>query len=269
MENTFLIKNKINAANTIKIEVFRKEVRKTIAHKHNKYLELVFFTHASGFHTIDNKKITVNPGTFFVVRKEQIHFWDLDSEPSGYVILLKKEFVNESLDLELKNLIAKTSAITYRNFQEIETFKTIFDLLVAEHNIDSNTVVIEGLLKALLAKIISSDAIVSTKNNSIFSKFMELLDKKEKVSNHVEYYANLLNTTPQNLNNSCKKEEGNTASEVLSNFIITEAKRLLIYTDLTILEISYQLSFKDNSHFSKYFKRHVGLTPKNYRTNHN
>ncbi len=81
------------------------------------------------------------------------------------------------------------------------------------------------------------------------------------MSNTVKKYAEMLKTTPQNLNTICRKSSGQSASEILSHYLINEAKRLLIYTDLTVSEISVKLDFNDNSHFSKYFKRHVGLTP--------
>ncbi|WP_139957256.1 AraC family transcriptional regulator [Flavicella sediminum] len=267
MNEIFTIKDKIKTSKAIKIEVFKKHVRKTAAHKHNKYLELVFFTNASGFHTIDNHKIEVKPGTFFVVRKEQVHFWDLDSEPNGYVILLKKSFVDNSLDLELKKVIAKISAITYRYFESAETLINLFDLLIIENKSENNTMILEGLLKALLAKVIQSDNNVTQTKIGLYSKFMDVLNTQEVQLQTVDYYATILNTTPQNLNNCCKKEHNTTASSILTDRIIMEAKRLLIYTDLTISEISYTLFFKDNSHFGKYFKRIVGTTPSEFRSN--
>lgn len=47
--------------------------------------------------------------------------------------------------------------------------------------------------------------------------------------------------------------------------ILGEAKRLLRYTDMNLGEIASRLDFGDNSHFIKYFKRHVGITPNAFR----
>ncbi len=49
------------------------------------------------------------------------------------------------------------------------------------------------------------------------------------------------------------------------SMVIAEAKRLLAYTDNTVAEVSLALSFKDPSHFVKYFKRHTAYTPKGFR----
>jgi len=92
-----------------------------------------------------------------------------------------------------------------------------------------------------------------------------LLSNENELTNKVSHYAKLLNTTPQNLNAICRKESGQSSAEVISNYIINEAKRLLLYTDLTVSEIAGKLDFKDNSHFTKYFKRNVGDTPIAFR----
>ncbi|OEK07765.1 hypothetical protein A8C32_14835 [Flavivirga aquatica] len=71
--------------------------------------------------------------------------------------------------------------------------------------------------------------------------------------------------SPQNLNINSQNECNKSASEMLSDFILSEAKRLLLYSDKNIFEIAYSLFFKDNSHFTKYFKRLTGYTPSNYK----
>ncbi|MFT4755021.1 MAG: AraC family transcriptional activator of pobA, partial [Salibacteraceae bacterium] len=58
---------------------------------------------------------------------------------------------------------------------------------------------------------------------------------------------------------------GKSASMVISNYLITEAKRNLTYTDIPIIEIAHSLGFKDDSHFIKFFKRHTSITANTYR----
>ncbi|WP_373060156.1 helix-turn-helix domain-containing protein [Zunongwangia sp. H14] len=101
--------------------------------------------------------------------------------------------------------------------------------------------------------------------NNIFQKFTELLSREKELSNKVKYYAQKLNITPQNLNAICRKETGQSSNEFIADHNINEAKRLLLYTDVTIGEIAHRLNFNDNSHFTKYFKRHVEQTPINFR----
>lgn len=127
---------------------------------------------------------------------------------------------------------------------------------------------VEGLLKALFVKVLetvrpASDQ--SKQRKELYRTFTRLLLYERPLRNHVAYYAGLLYTTPQNLNAVCRKAVGRSAAEVLADYMIDEAKRLLAYTDNTVAEVSFALSFKDPSHFVKYFKRHTSHTPNGFR----
>jgi AraC-like DNA-binding protein len=106
----------------------------------------------------------------------------------------------------------------------------------------------------------------SSVTRTLFQQYIELLSQSSNLRNHVAHYAELLNTTPQNLNAICRKEVNQTAAQVLSTHLINEAKRQLIYTDNRVSEIAFHLDFVDASHFVKYFKRHTGFTPMVFRS---
>lgn len=271
MSSQIPIKDKSQAGKLIKIARFKKEIRKTIPHKHNSYFEIIYLSNGEGSHSIDTVSYPVTPPVVYMVRKEQVHHWELENEPEGYVLILKKAFLDTSVDKELKDLLAKVSAFQCITLKEKETVELIFQLLVQEYRPedDNNTPVIEGLLKALLAKISEMAKPAPPgprKKANLYDHFLELLSQGQPLKNNVAYYATLLNTTPQNLNTACRKASGQSSAEVLAEFIINEAKRLLLYTDMTISEIAVTLAFKDNSHFVKYFKRHTDHTPHAFRS---
>lgn len=78
-------------------------------------------------------------------------------------------------------------------------------------------------------------------------------------------YAELLHVTTNHLNALCKENLGKQAGEVIRERILLEAKRLLINVDLSVAEIAYRLNFSDNSYFTRFFKKHEGLTPDEFR----
>lgn len=262
------IKDKTKETHDIKVAPFRTHIRKTSPHKHNNYFEVIYLTKGEGFHTIDAKEYEIKTPIAFTIRKEQVHFWDMTSEPQGFVLIIKKSFIDNCLDRDIKRLIAELSSHNCL-FPKEDTAMEIYRILQKEYLLKdtSNQAIIDGLLKALLAKILESAIPTKLKqsNNSIYQKYLELLSNEGKLNNKVNYFASLLNTTPQNLNAICRKEVGQSSAELLTEHIINEAKRLLLYTDLTVAEVSTKLNFKDNSHFSKYFKRHVGKTPIEFR----
>ncbi|MGR7814565.1 AraC family transcriptional regulator [Lacinutrix undariae] len=268
MPTNIKIKDKTTPFTTIKVEAFRKHVRTTVPHKHNNYFEIIYLTKGSGTHTIDTKTYQIQPPIVFTIRQEQVHFWDIQSEPEGFVLIIKKSFIDDCLDKDIMQLLSKLSAQNCL-FPKDETVNTLFKLLLNQYQEKSalNKPIMDGLLKALFAKLLESETFTPSKtsNNAVFNSYIQLIDQKHQPINKVSYYANLLNTTPQNLNAICQKEATQSASAILSEHIIKEAKRLLLYTNFTISEIANTLGFSDNSHFTKYFKRHVNSTPKTYR----
>jgi len=265
------IKTKIESEKSIKVSPFRKEIRKTTPHKHNSYLEIIYLSAGKGYHGIDSKKYLVKPPVVFCVRKEQVHHWDLTKEGDGYVFILKKSFLDKSIDGGLKTLLEKLSGFSCMQLKEHKAIDNLFGMLVEECKDETSASfeVIEGLLKSLMAKIVQVAKPQEQKkvaNTNLYHSFKDLLNNNQSVKNNVAFYARLLNTTPQNLNAACRKAVDQSASEILAEFIISEAKRLLIYTSNTVSEISVALDFKDNSHFVKYFKRYSGHTPQTFRS---
>jgi AraC family transcriptional activator of pobA len=267
MPRQLLINTKIEKDKVIKAAPFKKGVRTTPAHKHNNYFEIIYLSQGSGFHHIDLNKYAINPPVIFLVRQEQVHYWDITSEPDGYVVIIRKPFVEKSLDSELKSLLTQISGECCLYLKDTNTIEKLLELLTEEINTDgsNNFQITEGLLKSLLAKVLEVSKPVTKKTehtSDLFQAFIQLLGADNGVKNKVAYYAEKLYTTPQNINAACQKSIKKPAGEVLSEFVLNEAKRLLLYTDKTISEIAYEMEFNDPSHFVKYFKKTVDCTPK-------
>lgn len=78
-------------------------------------------------------------------------------------------------------------------------------------------------------------------------------------------YAQALAMTPDRLNEHCKRITGVTVGHLIRQRLLTEAKRQLMFTDLSASEIAYDLNFADPSHFSRFFRRYTDMTPQEFR----
>lgn len=62
------------------------------------------------------------------------------------------------------------------------------------------------------------------------------------------------------------QKEGNTSVQAKINQVrLNNAKRLLRSTGLSITEIAFAVGFADSNYFSSFFRKHEGITPREYR----
>jgi AraC-like DNA-binding protein len=95
--------------------------------------------------------------------------------------------------------------------------------------------------------------------------FRRLIDVHYRSIRLPKEYADLLYVTPNHLNALCQDLLGKTAGELIRDRILLEAKRLLTNAKMTGTEIAYDLDFKDNSYFNRFFKKYTGMTPDEFR----
>jgi len=78
-------------------------------------------------------------------------------------------------------------------------------------------------------------------------------------------YARCLNVSADHLRVIVKKHTGRTVREFIDERVVMEAKRLLAHTDLPVGEVAWHLQFSEPTHFGRFFKRHTGRTPLEFR----
>lgn len=99
----------------------------------------------------------------------------------------------------------------------------------------------------------------------IYGRFLDILTKYHKQERNINFYAEKLCISTQYLSECIKKQSGKTAQEVIEEYVITQAKSMLLSSEMSIQQISDELHFPTQSAFGKYFKRVTGLSPKAYK----
>ena len=104
-----------------------------------------------------------------------------------------------------------------------------------------------------------------SRSHDIFNNFMHMVLKNYGRNREVSYYADLLCITPKHLGYVVKSTSGKLASEVISGVVVMDAKSKLKSSNLSIAQIADSLGFSNPSFFCKYFRKHTGMTPKQFR----
>ena len=105
----------------------------------------------------------------------------------------------------------------------------------------------------------------SSRQEMLHSKFIDLLSRNFRTEREVKFYAEKLCVTPKYLSQVVSGLTGRTPSDYIEEFVVMESKALLNSTPMTIQQVSDELHFPSQSFFGKYFKRIVGMSPKEYR----
>ena len=98
-----------------------------------------------------------------------------------------------------------------------------------------------------------------------FLDFKSLLEIHFNKSRNADFYAEKLNITYKHLNTICKSIIALTAKQFIDEYIILEAKRLLVNSEIKSTELAYFLGFEEPTNFVKYFKKHTKFTPNQFK----
>lgn len=98
-----------------------------------------------------------------------------------------------------------------------------------------------------------------------YRKLFEIIKNSCSANITVNYLSFMLGVSPSTLTKNFKKDTGETLKSYLTKKLIQYSKEHLLLSDLSIKEIAYELKFNDEFYFSHFFKKHVGISPKEYR----
>ncbi len=164
----------------------------------------------------------------------------------------------------------QTIKISETNIEQFEIIRKLLlhDFSIADH---LQGEMLRSLLKRLL--IISTRILKENLPNpdvartklDLIREYNILVEKHFKELHKVSEYANLLFKSPKTLSNIFSKQLGKSPLIIINERIILEAKRLLLYSNLTIEEIATELGYKDSGHFSKFFKKHTNNSPRAFK----
>lgn len=99
-------------------------------------------------------------------------------------------------------------------------------------------------------------------------RFLNILNENLKKERSVQFYADALCLTSGHLSKVLKEISGKTANQLIDDAVIMEAKILLGNPSLSIAEVTNELQFSDQSFFGKFFKKHTGFSPTEFRKLH-
>lgn len=200
----------------------------------------------------------------------------------GYALIISKQFMISLVD-EVPSLMAKVTqgslAGNSIQFQEdeMQIITTSIERIRRQLKTTDNTFrkyIVKNevsnffmeLVYFMLKKRPEEDRYQKTNQaDTVIRKFLQLLLQKFKQQHEVMFYANELYMTHGNLTRIMTHASGKSPLKWIHDALLAEAKTLLQKPDISIQQIAEELHFGNQSSFSKFFKKHTGLTPTEFR----
>lgn len=269
-ENTF--------HNNLYINTFKKHLEQhsfiESLHRHDFYV-LVLFTKGSGVHKIDFDAFKIKQGSLFLMQPGQMHSWELSKDIEGYIVFYSKEIYNlyfgtKKIEEYLFFQSSKNTPEILLNQEAIDSVTPLFDLMIKESQADKlqKKDKILNLLDCVHIEILriynsSKEHEIHVYNYKL-KEFEILLEANYKSEKAPSFYADKMAITLKHLNRISKTILNKTITELIARRVILESKRILVEKKKTVAQVADELGFDDYSYFSKVFKKHAGITPKEF-----
>jgi AraC-like DNA-binding protein len=264
---------------------FKDHLQQISKERHSKledYFELTISENHSVDIDIDGTKFSTEKGQIIFLshgQKININIKEFpDDEDLGIMILFTAEFL--PFAPSAYNIIQRfpfynmnqTPFYTISSKYYPEFLKYIEEIYSEFQNLNEDSIeIIRANLTTLLFKakrLLMRNNLESTLNTRpeiITYKFENLLKNTTHKKQKISYYSDLLNISSVYLSECVKKVTGKPAKHVITEYIIFEAKSLIIDSNNTLENIAFQLGFDDSSNFINFFKKNTSLTPSQYR----
>lgn len=257
----------------------RLENSYTIPMQKNDFFQIILITAGSGIQYIDLQAYEVKAGDIVFINTWQQYRWSYNASTQGYLLRFTPSFITQFVS---DHLFVHDLPFFKRftNHHLVELGNELKDiLLIAMERILKEYETEDGeyinLIRTYLLEVLllckkeidqtSLTSLTSIKSNDLIKSFESLIDKHFYEYRFPKEYAKVLLVTPNYLNAMCQKVKQKSAGDMIRDRILIECKRLLLHTNLSASEIAYQLNFKDNSYFSRFFKKHIGIAPDEFR----
>ncbi len=228
------------------------------------------------------RDLELSANTFMVTDPQTVYeLISVSDDFQSRMVSYKREFIS-ALSLKFNRLI------TYRYFRQqmnvaVPLFQDDLDVVWKSVNflkyiLDSETEmiykkeIVEHLFSVFcyqMAGIISKEDNNSmnqmSRQEEIVFVFLNDLANHHLNNRQVDFYAARQSITTRHLSSVVKMITGKSASHVIASIVINEAKVYLNSSKMPISEISTKLGFSDQYSFSHFFKKHLGISPSQYR----
>jgi AraC family transcriptional regulator, transcriptional activator of pobA len=259
----------------------RKYLWQIGAHRHAELCQCILITAGPASVVIEELRTKLDGPALIVIPAGAIHSFRFRAETQGYV-----------LTINLQHLTELASAAHQAPIEELFSVPRALDLSFNAGLADRASQMLECLCKEIrkpeaasvpvggwLACCVLYTVAEAVKHSSVsesysgtdlarLRRFRQLIENRYAQHWPVQRFARELGLSETSLNRLCRRLTGSTGFDLLQQRLALEARRRLIYATDSVSGIAGALGFKDSAYFSRFFRRHGGVSPQEFRRRH-
>ncbi|KUY30636.1 helix-turn-helix domain-containing protein [Elizabethkingia ursingii] len=264
--------------------VSQTDLKEVNSEKYKSYIKILYLP-ADYIITVDFKQYATDSSSIFFINSNQHFSIEKAGEESGLMIYYNRDFYC----VQIHDSEVACDGILFNNLSNIPviglspTDKIMITYIFKA--IEEEFKVVKAQREEMLRVYLKQIIILSTRlwskqhldkvhdatdnDTAFFRQFSLLVENHYREKHTVSDYAKLMGIAPKTLTHKLRKMNMAQPNEVIKDRIILEAKRLLIYTEMSAKQIAYALGYEDPAYFNRLFSSKVGDNTSNFRKKYN
>jgi AraC family transcriptional regulator, transcriptional activator of pobA len=240
--------------------------------------DILLVTRGTGFFLLDGETNHVSPGVVLFTLPGQVRQWRLEGILDGACLFFSSELTADVFSdprfLDRFSFFSPrrpTAALVLdppMRRQFLARFASMRREIAGRRSdtADAMRAQLYEILVLLNRCYVAQHGLAATPQpGDVVERYVGLIQRRFARRHRVADYAASLRISPGHLNALCQQRLRISASVLIRERVALEARRLLLYSDLTATQIADRLGFGDPAYFARFFRREVGLTPSRFR----
>ena len=281
LEELKLPETKLESFYIVQYEEYNSDVNYSEYIYSHKFFEISLVTGYNAEVSVGTTKRNVSEHNLIFVSPNQEVSWNTNKKylnAKSYLLLFSPEILNNkynnySLFSSYPFFNRYTNSIFKVSETQIQFLVAQFEILEKEyrHLDGDSTTIFSSYLSIILIylkrelKFDKNLFVQKSRSNEIAYRFEQQVIFESVPKKTIKYYANTLHISPVYLAECIKKATNRTFKNIVDEYTVLKAKSLLKNEDVTIQYVADSLGFEERSSFTKYFKKHTNLTPKQFQ----
>lgn len=243
-------------------------------HSHTELAHIFYLASGGGEMLADGRTLPCPAPCLLLMPAGVVHGFDWEEETSGSVLTLATRRLSGLTWLapDTAGVLARADVVPLSELEAARIEACMDDLRreLGWAKIGHDAAVQSSLLAIMVVALRQRTARPDPATNegrqrAMVARMRERIEERYRLREPVAAYASALGTSETALRLACAKVAGASPAAMIDQRALLEARRSLLFSDLSVSEIAYSVGFEDPAYFSRFFTRHIGRSPRQYR----